>query len=148
MERDWFDWASLVFNTLATSAGVVGLFVAVRAYRLARRQGRATFEVQMLHELMLMTRDETISDHIGDSPVMAYRKHGIQARLEVLPKSELPTWWHIADCVSLPVLETFIVGFPYFGEEPRGGTASTYEKNVALNQLRSEVIKALERRMG
>lgn len=51
MHRDWFDWASLIFNTLATSAGLVGLFIAIGAYKIARDQQRNAYDLEILREL-------------------------------------------------------------------------------------------------
>ncbi|MEU4815291.1 hypothetical protein AB0G03_06550 [Micromonospora aurantiaca] len=51
MERDWFDWASLIFNTLATSAGLVGLFIAIRAYKVAKNQQLTTYDLEQLRRL-------------------------------------------------------------------------------------------------
>lgn len=102
MERDWFDWASLVFNTLATTGGLVGLFVAIRAYKVAKGQGRRTSEVEILRELLLLDEKPGFRESFRESPAEAFHAHGIHERLAALPLDELPTWKSLRFALSLP----------------------------------------------
>ncbi|MER5605197.1 hypothetical protein AB0F93_14070 [Micromonospora tulbaghiae] len=96
MHRDWFDWLSLIFNTLATTGGLIGLFVAVRAYKVAKQQGQADFEVEVLRELMVLVQDRRVASDIYDDPRAAFFRNGLNVRLKMLPGAKLPTWRKLA----------------------------------------------------
>lgn len=92
VERDWFDWASLIFNTLATSAGLVGLFIAVRAYRIAKRQNRYAFESILLKELLDIAENREFMDRLMKHGLETISEFQIKSRLDLLPPDYLPTW--------------------------------------------------------
>ncbi|MFG3579226.1 hypothetical protein [Micromonospora chersina] len=108
MHRDWFDWASLIFNTLATSAGVVGLFIAIRAYKLTQAQNRLTHELALLNQLQAIIDKPNfvgrMTPHLKDRDYRRgvsqyFMQTGVTVRLMHLSRSladEMPTWYYFA----------------------------------------------------
>lgn len=83
------DLAGLIFDALSGLAGVVALYISVRAYRVAqdsytvaREQGRKTFELEVLRELIATLRRP-------DSP---FSGQDVNSLLAMLPYGELPKW--------------------------------------------------------
>ncbi|WP_433537588.1 hypothetical protein ACQPZK_07535 [Micromonospora sp. CA-249363] len=153
MERDWFDWASLIFNMTATSAGLIGLFVAVRAYKVAKAQHRTSFDLRILEELEEILfnpkfRDEfsRIYDaHLGDDhsidigPVRRlFDSYGVNYRLDRFSQNRrrgLKLWNYFTHAK----LHRFII------ESPAEGTYLRYSENRsywALFRLSTELEKA------
>ena len=91
VERDWLDYAGFIFNALATSVGVVGFFIAIKAYKIAKEQGRKTFELELLRELNDSLEREISDD--GSHSEIPEPTIGQISRLAMLPTAEF-TLWH------------------------------------------------------
>ncbi|MER5605196.1 hypothetical protein AB0F93_14075 [Micromonospora tulbaghiae] len=107
MERDWLDYTGYVFNATATAAGLFGLFLAIKAYRVgvkayevsaesyrvAKDQGRKAFELEILRELRSQLDEVVDSGPWGEHhPALPNTKAGVYSALLALPKEELPLW--------------------------------------------------------
>ncbi|MFJ8833817.1 hypothetical protein [Micromonospora aurantiaca] len=110
MERDWLDYTGYVFNVLATSAGLFGLFLAIKAYRVgvqayevsaesyrvAKEQGRKTFELSLLTELNSeLSRVTNNKEWQGPGSLPKFNSM-IYSVLLTFPRGELPLWDLIA----------------------------------------------------
>ncbi|MBE1485596.1 hypothetical protein [Plantactinospora soyae] len=61
MDKDLFG---LILDATATSAGVFAMFLALRAYEIAKRQGRQNLELEILRDLATLLGDPgTEFDH-------------------------------------------------------------------------------------
>jgi hypothetical protein len=95
----WIDITGLVVDSLAGLAGIVALFMAVAAYKVAKRQSRYNFEVEILRELaLLLEKDSDLQNRLatGDwsrSPIA----DAVQRRLALLPSQELLMWKRLFD---------------------------------------------------
>jgi len=90
VERDWFDYTALIFNVLASVAAVVALYLALRAYRIAKEQGRKTFELEALREIVRLFHDVEQEKEFAGAVSMANRTVG--PYIVMLPEGELPVW--------------------------------------------------------
>lgn len=149
MERDWFDWASLIFNTLATSAGLVGLFIAVRAYKVAKEQGRKTFELEILRELATLV-DDAVDKHTdpssdGSLPKINAREY---SRLLLLPEGEFPVWFALARHRVGQETDEFISNHPAIVAEMKRVKINPERKlaYAALSVMYREVHGAMKKR--
>ncbi|MGC5330985.1 hypothetical protein [Micromonospora sp. DT62] len=147
MERDWFDWASLIFNTLATTGGLVGLFVAVRAYKVAKSQGRKTFELEILRELSgLLDRSGELHsepDRQDWLPTITAQQF---ARMQLLHEEEFPFTRALARYQAQGVADKEIADMPEVREmldslRPRATLSMT-----AHAVMYHEILKAMKKR--
>ncbi|MET7881289.1 hypothetical protein ABZS52_30685 [Micromonospora profundi] len=154
MERDWFDWTSLIFNILATAAGLFGLFLAIRAYKIgvnayqvAKNQGRNSFETQRLRELLALTLDDEARDELLFEPNMAFGRLGVRARLAMLPKAELPIWRELGRFSELPAVQEIAPQYAKDLWEIPVHRRRDYEESLIANCLRKEIYDAIRVRV-
>ncbi|MBG6099802.1 hypothetical protein ACLQ3D_20980 [Micromonospora vinacea] len=150
MERDWLDYAGFVFNTLATTVGVVGFFIAVNAYRLAKQQGRKTFELEVLRELTLeLDRMMEDAEEFPRRSPLPRLSPGALGRIHLLPEVEVQAWRFLhevmlgnakpEDLVELTAAKRFREG---------GNERESYSLYIlAVNVLANEVIHAMRKRL-
>ncbi|WP_157745740.1 hypothetical protein [Micromonospora purpureochromogenes] len=152
MERDWFDWASLVFNTLATSAGLAGLFIAVRAYKVAKEQGRKTFELELLRDMLTDIDSMFDPDRLSAPGRIPKPKPGSYARMLLLPdgEEELGLWvdvyeFHTGRKPEEEVMRHHLVAkrIDELDNPPDQAT-----KGVVIAALHDQVQEAIQKRTG
>ncbi|MFG3579227.1 hypothetical protein [Micromonospora chersina] len=103
----WLEYAGFVFNVLATAAGLVGLFLAIKAYKVgvqayevsaesykvAKEEGRKNFELEILRELRSHLDAAVDSEHwAAENPGLPRTKTGVFSALLALPPGDLPLW--------------------------------------------------------
>lgn len=162
----WLDYAGFMFNVLATAAGLFGLFLAIKAYkvgvqaygvsaesyRVSKEQGRKTFEVEALRELMVLIQDPRVHRAIVSEPRGAFFRHGITVRIKMLPEKDLPSWHRLSMCWSLPQSREFAPGWlgpPEFFYPHQEGLEVTEELELGniLSLLHSEALEAMRKRI-
>lgn len=95
--HDWFDFLGIGLSTLV---GLIGLFLAYRAYRVganayrvAKEQGRRTFELEIMRELTTGLDSALIAEKQDErNNLLPGIGHVTFSRLPLLPKDELPLW--------------------------------------------------------
>ncbi|MEU2611814.1 hypothetical protein ABZ570_09560 [Micromonospora sp. NPDC007271] len=156
MTRDWFDYAGFVFNILATSAGVVGLFLAVKAYKVAKAAGKTAFELEILREMAYVLEDRgkraEMMDRMREHPGDALHEAGLFARMVLIaPRTDLTLWWVVAKSNLLshvfeslhthPALEAF---------RQKDKLEDLYDEMTFVKSLvigmRTELLDAMEKR--
>ncbi|MBE1485594.1 hypothetical protein [Plantactinospora soyae] len=95
------DLLGLIIDSVVGVAGIAGLLVAVRAYRVAgesyrvsKGQARNNFQIEILRELILLLDGDAELDTqlAGDHWYVSPKLSSIKLRLSLLPKNELPVW--------------------------------------------------------
>ncbi|MET8354010.1 hypothetical protein [Micromonospora sp. NPDC005206] len=162
MKRDWFDWASLVFNTLATSAGLVGLFLAVKAYRVgikayevsaesyrvAKEQGRKTFELEILRELTSLL-DEALDMVAGEKTVrLPPIKAAAASRVWLLPSEEMEVWLRFLMVIAGEEQQDYLLSHPRVQEKLRSTDLEDNRgvRGILFTVLYLELHEAMRRR--
>ncbi|MBE1485593.1 hypothetical protein [Plantactinospora soyae] len=94
MDNVWVELAGFVFDAVSGLGAIAALVIAVMAYKVAKRQGKQTFEIEVLRELALMIeKDPKIGMRIVESePGVPPIAESAGVRLALLPKHELPLW--------------------------------------------------------
>ncbi|MGC5330984.1 hypothetical protein [Micromonospora sp. DT62] len=157
----WLDYAGLVFNVLATAAGLFGLFLAIKAYRIgvkayevsaesyrvAKDQGRRTLELQILRELLALTLDEEAIDDLLEEPNVAFGRLGVRVQLALLPASELMIWRELSRFAELPraveIAPQYAMSLAVIPAHRR----REYEKSLIANCLRRDIYDAVRQRV-
>jgi hypothetical protein len=99
--RDYVDWIVIIFGTASGVAGIVGLFIAIAAYRSTKQQAtearrliakerRTTFELEVLRDML-----GVIDAHANSVDMPHY------TRLALIPPDELQFWRFLADLPAL-----------------------------------------------
>ncbi|WP_146766214.1 hypothetical protein ACQPYV_30900 [Micromonospora saelicesensis] len=148
MGRDWFDWVSLAFNSLATTGGIVGLFVAIRAYKVAKSQGRKSFEVEILRELIALTQDNEFRLSLKESPMMAYAVGVVTARLAMLPDSDLLFWRRLGKSWLMPPVHWLLDEAVELDEViPLEADNHDGNLNLVVDVLHRDALRSIKQRM-
>ncbi|WP_433114259.1 hypothetical protein [Micromonospora sp. CA-246542] len=164
VERDWLDYAGFVFNILATAAGLFGLFLAIKAYKVgirayevsadsysvAQDQGRRTLELDFLKELGL-----SLDRAIGDGSFAETFKPVIEglSRLIIFAEPELPTWNFLAfGTHSRSEIEEYVINHTVLGsdlEHSRAQPSYSVDDLVAVlaGLMHNEIFDAMSKRI-
>ncbi|MEU4477310.1 hypothetical protein AB0F68_04450 [Micromonospora sp. NPDC023966] len=92
MHRDWIDYAGFIFNALATTAGLFGLFLAIRAYQVAKAAGSTAFELEILRELSNLLDGIVNRDERGEAGLLPQIDGSVLSKVWLLPEDDLPVW--------------------------------------------------------
>ncbi|MFJ8833818.1 hypothetical protein [Micromonospora aurantiaca] len=151
----WLDYAGFLFNSVATVAGLAGFFLAIRAYRVgvdayrvAKEQGRRSFETQLLRELLALTLDDEAREDLLLEPNMAFGRWGVRAHLAMLPKSELPIWRELGRFAEMPAVQEIAPQYAKDLWEIPVHRRRDYEESLIANCLRKEIYDAIRERVG
>jgi len=96
------DWIDFGINGVAALGGLLGLFLAIRAYKIAKATGRVTFELEALRELgrfvngTILRRDQNMAqDPFTTIRLLIYGN--VRYLVALFPPGELPLWQHLCD---------------------------------------------------
>ncbi|MET7881290.1 hypothetical protein ABZS52_30690 [Micromonospora profundi] len=155
-EPDWMVYAGFVFDALASLAGVVAIFIAVRAYRVAKEQARTDFELEVLRGLLELTFDEGFREAMQSAVSETISRFGVRTKLRIFPLAELKAWRKLEVHFSkMPSGAELFKGHRVgdatkvvYEEEPdRPEIALAIDRVLTWEGLRGELIDAIERRM-
>ncbi|MET8354011.1 hypothetical protein [Micromonospora sp. NPDC005206] len=153
MERDWFDYLSLTFSTLATAGGLVGLFVAAAAYKVARQQGRHTFELGILRELSSEIERAVAAGEFRNEEHTYSPSANVFTRVMIFRKDELPVWYFLAEHDRPAEVEEFLLKVQELGDKLKGyqneeGYGAKHLGAVVATALYDDLLKAIKARTG
>ncbi|MGK5737922.1 hypothetical protein [Micromonospora sp. URMC 103] len=93
------EMAGLIFNAVSSLVGLVALYLAVKAYRVAEEsyrvakdQGRSAFELEVLRDLALRFDENDFAERASRRPDGPLFSNDVFARLAMIPRVELPLW--------------------------------------------------------
>ena len=146
------DWLNLGINGVAALGGLLGLFLAIRAYKIAKAAGRVTFELEALRELgrfvneNIMRRDQNMAqDPFTAIQLLIYGN--VRYLVALFPPGELPVWQHLCDGDSTfeSAQELLDRKQPNLADLPKANDAAFWGR--ANVELHDEIIEAIKRRM-
>ncbi|WP_433114257.1 hypothetical protein [Micromonospora sp. CA-246542] len=146
-EPQWMVYAGFAFDALASSAGVIAIFIAVRAYKVAKRQGRVDLQLGALRELLQLTLNSEFREAVKSGPVQAISSFGVFVPLRMFNPDELGAWNALQGSVEMPAAVDLFRGAPMGRIAAVKEHDDVFEEFLIWEGLRNELYAAIERRM-
>lgn len=169
MDRDWLDYATFGFTVVSGTGGLVGLFLAVKAYgvahdsyKVARGQARKSFEIEVLRELdrLLPLDDNSVHEDPQDCSFLERMMSSeIRSGLLHIPPSELPFLAYLnrveaklmlvvdQDAAVKELDELLVNRDPHLANDSGRGILKRFRWALVVGLARKEIHAAIKARM-
>jgi hypothetical protein len=151
LQRDLFDWLGFGFNVLASIAGIVGLFVAIQAYKAAHRANRIALEARQDAERLAKEQALESERLIKEQGRKAFDLEVLRELGQTLDRLYLDAWlmdsmdFRVGITTKLLLLST-MVEIPTWMDVAQSGWADRSQVASVREQMHKELLEAIKAR--